>query len=290
MIDRIFFSRNYLDNLDQPTAACVCQSKYKTPKIEWKLIQDEGPFNESSITELENGKPFKELFPWYTEIQSTYSTLNSWKHDWDIFYFANNESCSCSNGRIDSSHATADFKMKYKNHLNLVGWPAHFWDDPYQSYYISPCTDEMKDVECLFSMREHDVLDLFIENDAKDTCIQCYGVGPDLWPISKAELFQRLTRTENDIEDCKPKLGYHKSHNGEIYRCEAGNDLNGIISFTEADGSSDYNCGFVHWNGVNEVLLGHENYNYIYPIFMVGKIFMNLQILLRNLQSIILNQ
>ena len=115
-----------------------------------------------------------------------------------------------------------------------------------------PCNDEMEQSECYYKLRRYDTFDLSIENVAKDSCIVCYGVGPDLWPIHQAQLMKRLTRSDGDklihYEDCSPKTGYHKSRYNEVYRCEGGNDEVGVMAFTKASGDSYYDCGFQHFD------------------------------------------
>ena len=101
----------------------------------------------------------------------------------------------------------------------------------------------MEDLECYYYSRQYDPFDLSIENVAKDGCTECYGIGQELWPLSKDQLIDTLTRSMGDNEDCTPKQGYHKSKQNEIYRCEEGDHLNGIIAFTEANGETDYECG-----------------------------------------------
>ena len=112
--------------------------------------------------------------------------------------------------------------------------------------------DNMDDEEkalCEFKLSEFDFYDLSIENVAKDGCTVCYGVGPELWPLSKNQLKDTLTRSMGNNEDCTPKQGYHKSRRNEIYRCEEGDHLNGIIAYTEANGVTGYECGFFAWRG-----------------------------------------
>ena len=125
--------------------------------------------------------------------------------------------------------------------------------------WSGPCTDEMQDFECYYFLRQLDALDLSIENFAKDGCTACYGIGQDLWPLTEDELIDTLTRSMGDNEDCTPKQGYHKSNKrNEIYRCEEGDNLNGIIAFTEAKVETDYECGFYLYADSN-------GYRYINP-------------------------
>ena len=46
------------------------------------------------------------------------------------------------------------------------------------------------------------------------------------------------------MEDCEPKTGYHRSLRNEIFRCETGSESNGVLAYTEANGDTDYSCGF----------------------------------------------
>ena len=207
------------------------------------------------MIEIENDRRFREFYPRY-EYSHAYSSDDYYNDETHIFNAANNEPCSCASERIDSVYKTADFKMMFMiDDANFIEW-----------YH---CTDKMEDFECYYHMRQDDVFDLFIETVTKDGCTKCYGVGPDLWPISDDQLLKRLTRAESDIEDCTPRPGYHKSHKGEIYRCEAGHDSKGIIAFTEADGTFDYYCGFEDWSRSDKVLDGYDHHNNFYPIYMV---------------------
>ena len=67
-----------------------------------------------------------------------------------------------------------------------------------------------------------------------------------------------------DNEDCTPKQGYHKSKRNEIYRCEEGDHLNGINAFTEANGETDYECGFYEYTNPNNLYFDN------YPIILVS--------------------
>ena len=147
-----------------------------------------------------------------------------------VFSYAFNGACSCATEFIDSTIDTADFKRNMTIEYNLAG-------------LSGPCTDEMQDFECYYRLRKNDNFDLSIENVAKDGCSYCYGVGQELWPLSEDQLIDTLTRSWGDNEDCTPKQGYHKSNKYEIYRCEEGDQSNGIMAFTEANGQTDYQCG-----------------------------------------------
>ena len=52
-----------------------------------------------------------------------------------------------------------------------------------------------------------------------------------------------LTRSQGSDEDCEPIEGYFKSKRDEIYRCESGNDENGVMAFTEATYDNEFDCG-----------------------------------------------
>ena len=189
--------------------------------------------------EIKNDQWFRQLMPrylGYTKVDYTEAWfLNGDKYrGGSVFDFANNHACSCAYGYTDSKFDTHDFKRNMTMQNILQG----------QS---SPCTDEMRDFECYFRLRQYDAFDLSVENVAKDGCTTCYGIGHDLWRLTEDELINTLTRSMGDNEDCTPKQGYHKSKKNEIYRCEEGDHLNGIIAFTEANGETDYECGFDLW-------------------------------------------
>ena len=149
----------------------------------------------------------------------------------EAFNHAHNEVCKCALGFIDSEFETAEFKKNFTieeklNDNNL-------------------CADNVNDFECYYKIREFDAFDLTIENVAKDGCTVCYGVGPNLWPLTENQLINTLTRSIGDVEDCTPKQGYHKSRVGEIFRCERGDYLTGVIAFTDANWSigGSFPCG-----------------------------------------------
>ena len=223
---------------------------------------------DGDLVEVENGH-FKQLIPWYEH--AWYDHYNRYDNDYynydeAIFDYAHNETCSCATGFIDSTIETQDFQIKNKLELNLTG----------QSW---PCNDDMEESECYYKLREYDNFDMYIENVAKDGCVYCYGVGPDLWPIQQNQLMKRLTRSDGDklihYEDCSPKSGYHKSRGGEIYRCEGGDDKVGVMAFTEANGDTYFECGYFGYNAVN--VMGNDYYHYnhynLHPIFMVSSCF-----------------
>ena len=106
------------------------------------------------------------------------------------------------------------------------------------------CQNNTKDLERYYNSRRNDYFDLSIENAARNGCTVCYGVGKHLWPLAENELLKTLTRSDSDEEDCEPKPGYHKSKLFEIYRCEEGDDVTGVMAYTEANGETDYKCGY----------------------------------------------
>ena len=187
--------------------------------------------------EIKNDQWFRQLIPRYLDSYSNFDYSVAWFMNGNkyrggrVFDFANNYACSCATGYIDSKFDTPDFKRNMTIQNNLQG-------------RSGPCTDEMRDFECYFHLRQYDNFDLSIENVAKDGCTHCYGIGQELWPLTEDQLINTLTRSMGDNEDCTPKQGYHKSKKNEIYRCEEGDHLNGIIAFTEANGETDYECGF----------------------------------------------
>ena len=218
--------------------------------------------------EVKNGH-FKGLIPWYdTPHDRWYPEYYGYpEYNEEIFDYAHNKTCSCSRGWTDSTIETQDFQIKRKIELNLTdqSWP---WINGLG------CNDEMEESECYFYLRQYDAFDLSIENVAKDGCIVCYGVGPDLWPIHQDQLMKRLTRSDGDklihYEDCSPKSGYHKSRLNEVYRCEGGDDKVGVMAFTEANGGTDYECGYHDWFNAEYVI--HDYYSK-YPIFSVSLLF-----------------
>ena len=184
--------------------------------------------------EIKNDQWFRQLMPTYDRIPRFDSNFDYSVFDYSMFEYANNNACSCAAGYTDSKIDNPDFKRNMTIHINLQG-------------FSSPCTNDMRDFECYFYLRQWDDFDLSIENIAKDGCTTCYGIGHDLWRLTEDELINTLTRSMGDNEDCTPKQGYHKSKRNEIYRCEEGDHLNGIIAFTEANGETDYECGFDLW-------------------------------------------
>ena len=178
--------------------------------------------------EIKNDQWFRELMPRYESYRNfDYSAawfLNGSKNGGrTVFDFANNNNCSCATDITDSKFDTPDFKRNLTIQNNLLG-------------RSGPCP-EMRDFECYFLLREYDGFDLSIENVAKDGCTTCYGIGHELWPLTEDQLINTLTRSMGDNEDCTPKQRYHKSNKrNEIYRCEEGDNLNGIIAFTGANG------------------------------------------------------
>ena len=223
-------------------------------------IHDENEIK-SDLVEAKNGY-FKQLIPWFENWHAEYSYYAGngyYDYNEEIFDFAHNGTCSCAMGLIDSTIETENFKIKRKLEFNLNGQP---W----------PCNDDMEETECHYKLRQHDTFDLFIENVAKDACIVCYGVGPNLWPIPKDQLMSTLTRSEGDklihYDDCSPKPGYHKSRFNEVYRCEGGDDKVGVMAFTEANGNTDYYCGFRDSRTNADYVFDHW-----YPIFSVSFFF-----------------
>ena len=225
-------------------------------------IYDENEIDEG-LVEVKNGY-FKQLIPWYSNEGHYYDHYYDFANGYydygeTIFDYAHNKTCSCARGWIDSTIESEEFQIKLKLEYNLTG----------QSL---PCNDDMEESECLHKIRRFDTFDLAIENVARDGCIVCYGVGPNLWPIHKDQLMSTLTRSEGDklihYDDCSPKTGYHKSLWNEIYRCEGGDDEVGVMAFTEANGNTGYDCGYHDWWGNAESVW---NYNHnIYPIFSVS--------------------
>lgn len=165
----------------------------------------------------------------------------------NVFNHAHNEACSCSNDFIDTIIATSEFKINQTLEAQLQG-------------HSEPCSEKMQNFECHFFMQYHDRLDLSIENLAGDRCIECYGVGHDLWPLPKDQLITTLTRSEGYNEDCSPKQGYHKSARGEIYRCETGDDISGVIAFSEAKWENWFDtCGFQNLDSPHWILYDRNN-------------------------------
>ena len=238
-------SRHYIDNIDQPTAACLCKSEYRTPRKWWSYINSDIEVDKDMV-EVKNDQWFRELMPEYVELANL-----DYSADWftkqnkytggSVFYFANSEACSCAQGLIDSTIETSEFKRNMTVQQNLHGWSG-------------PCSDKMEDFECYYHLRQYDNFDLSIENVAKDACTECYGIGPDLWPLSENQLIDTLTRSIGDNEDCTPKKGYHRSKRNEIYRCQEADHSNGIMAFTEANGQTDYECGFDSWINANYII------------------------------------
>ena len=233
--------------------------------------------------EIKNDQWFRQLMPrylGYTKVDYTEAWfLNGDKYrGGSVFDFANNHACSCAYGYTDSKFDTHDFKRNMTMQNILQG----------QS---SPCTDEMRDFECYFRLRQYDAFDLSVENVAKDGCTACYGIGQDLWPLTEDELIDTLTRSMGDNEDCTPKQGYHKSNKrNEIYRCEEGDNLNGIIAFTEANGETDYECGFYLYADSN----GHRYINpdittFVNTPIILVSVFDYVQTLLKLVRIVILS-
>ena len=211
---------------------------------------------DEDVVEIKNDTWFRELVPKYTQlINFDYSAewfLNGSKYAGGaVFAFADYNACSCAIDYIDSTIDTADFKRNLTIEYNLRGW-------------FEPCSDKMEDFECYYHLRQNDLFDLSIENVAKDGCTRCYGFGEELWPLSEDQLIDTLTRSMGNNEDCTPKQGYHKSKRNEIYRCEEGDHLNGINAFTEANGETDYECGFYEYTNPNNLYFDN------YPIILVS--------------------
>ena len=240
-------SRHFLDNLDQPTATCLCQPLYSSAKKSWHYLNyesaDEIDKNlADSMVETVNNQWFRELASDYWRItmqdnQRNYSEMPDWWLDREVFNHANDEPCSCAFDYIDSRFEDPVFKMNLTMTQILRGRPSY-------------CTDKMTDIECYYYLRRSDSFDLSIESYAKDGCIPCYSIGPNLWPLSEDKLIKTLTRSRGDMNlpaymsYCTPKQGYHKSRQFEIYRCQQAEGVAGIMAFTEANGDTDYECGF----------------------------------------------
>ena len=243
--------------MDQPTAACVCQDNYKTPAKYWTKIRNTDAIDQNLVV-IKDGIIFEGLYPLYMDINHEYfdyeeaNKYNKAYHRSPIFDYANDEVCSCATGKIDSVYGESDFRTKQMIETNLTGYDI--------------CTQNIEDYECDYFMRQNDIFDLFIENKAQDGCTLCYGVGKNLWPLTKDQLIDTLTNQG----DCIPKQGYHKSQKGEIYRCEAGNDKKGVMAFTEADGQTDYQCGLGTYSTAEYLMNNYDHYYDISPIIMVS--------------------
>ena len=236
-------SRHFLDNVNQPTVACICQSEYSTPLKYWHFIQSKNEVDKGMV-EVKNDLWFRDQMPEYIAGVNykdfTYTDERFTKNDSylmgsnmnNVFSYANNEPCSCAFEYIDSTIGTDEFK------INLT-----YNNDLRDTSKYGPCTVAMEDYECYYEMRKLDTFDLLIENVAKDGCIKCYSMGSNLWPKLENQLIDMLTRSFGDDKDCSPKHGYHKSTRNEIYRCEPADHINGTIAFTEADGETGYECG-----------------------------------------------
>ena len=78
--------------------------------------------------EVKNGH-FKGLIPWYDKPHNPYYYEYHGYPDYneEIFDYAHNKSCSCSQGLIDSTVETQDFQIKSKIEVNLTDqsarWP-----------------------------------------------------------------------------------------------------------------------------------------------------------------------
>ena len=266
-------SRNYRDNLDKPTAACYCQDEFTQTRRFWEKIYLKENIDEDyvknldeDLVEVRNGY-WKRLIPFYETLHQNlhYYDYHGYEfhpeYDFEIFNYAYNDTCGCANGLIDSTIGTHDFQIKSKIEINL---------GPHLHTHDLPC-DDVNELDCYYKTRQYEPFDLAIENVAKDRCILCYGVGPNLWPIQRDQLMERLTRSNGDklihYEDCSPKSGYHKSRNNEVYRCEGGDDKVGVMAFTEANGDTDFNCGFHGWWINSDDVLRYNND--MYPVFTV---------------------
>ena len=183
--------------------------------------------------EIKNNIMVRDLKPWYSEISRRFDYADQNKY---VFDYANNEPCGCSTSRNDSIFVDPDFKSIISIETNITG-----------KSRFDHCNENMEDFECYYQTHRYDPLDLSIQNSAQNGCMTCYSIGPNLWPVSKDNLLNLLIESEENKEDCTPKKGYHKSHRKEIFRCKPGSDLNGVISFTEAGGDTDYQCGFEKW-------------------------------------------
>ena len=233
----IFFkSRHYKDNIDQPTAACVCQADYSTPHKRWIPIRNESAVNED-LMEIKNDTWFREIIPQYGSASADYSDerFKTGQNEYIFMYAHDNNACSCASNNKDIPFESTEYEIYLKNqtiesNLQRSGGPC--WKD------------NMKDFECYYYTREYDNFDLWIENVAQDSCLECYSVGSNLWPLTEEDLIEILSRSEGDNEDCTPRQGYHKSKKSEIYRCEDGDGVTGVMSFTEASGYTDYECGY----------------------------------------------
>ena len=230
-------------------------------------IQNENVIDEG-LVEVKNHH-FKQLIPWYSHEWHYYDHYYDVKNGFyeygeTIFDYAHNNKCSCATGWVDSTIGSQDFKMKLTIESSLTD----------QS---GLCNDDMEDAECYYQIRQHDPFDLSIENVAKDACVVCYGVGPQLWPIPEDQLMNAITRSEGDklihYDDCSPKSGYHKSRRNEVYRCEGGDDEVGVMAFTESNGNTDYDCGFDgSWITAFNIVQNHKNW---YPVFSVSFSYLN---------------
>ena len=232
-------SRHYKDNIDQPTATCICQADYSTPHKRWKPISNHGAIDKD-LVDVEDDTWFREIVPQYGSAGATFDysdeRFKTGQNEYIFMYAHNDNACSCASNNKDYAFGTAEYERFFKNktlewHLGNHG-TFGCWND------------NMEDFECYYYTRDFDNFDLWIENVAEDSCIECYGVGSDLYPTPKKELLNTLTRSDGGYEDCTPKQGYHKSRKNEIYRCEEGDGVTGVKSFTEASGWTDFECGY----------------------------------------------
>ena len=232
-------SRHYKDNIDQPTATCICQAEYSTPSKRWEVIHNEKEIDEDLI-EVNSDIWYRPIVPQYGSAGESFDysdeRFKTGQNEYIFNYAHSNNVCSCASSYKDFTFGTAEYEMFFKNKSleYTIG-----------NYGSFGCwKDNMEDFECYYYTRDFDNFDLWIESAKKDGCVQCYGVGSNLWPLPEHELINTLTRFEGDNDYCTPKHGYHKSRKNEIYRCEEGNGATGVIAFTEANGNTDYECGY----------------------------------------------
>ena len=246
----ILKSRNFLDNIDQPTPTCVCQAEYKTAEKPWYTLKAKDNIDRNLVETMDDLR-FRALVPRYRPLSPkwNYTDISSaWGLVQQVFYYANDEPCSCASDYVDSKFADTHFKMNFTMEANLM------------DFFFHRCDEKMTDTECNYHQRDHDKFDLSIENHQKDGCTVCYGIGPNLWLISEDKLIQTLTRSQGGDEDCKPKKGFHKSSRNEIYRCEQAEGLTGVIAFTEANGDTDYECGYYWHDFPKKVIVNFNAY------------------------------
>ena len=153
------------------------------------------------------------------------------------------------------------------------------------------CSLEMEDHECLYELRKMEAYDLAIENVAQNGCTICYSVNKgfgffkgvkittslikpfeDLWLVPMDQLLEQITRSDGSMEDCEPKAGYHRSLENEIFRCETGSNPKGVLAFTEANGDTDYSCGFDEGYRPESWGTGLRSYD---PVYKVNKYFLS---------------